>query len=268
MKEYVIKENALKENALKGNAVNAHKQNVLSLFIGFPTIHIVEMAAYHRFDAVVLDNEHGMLSDENIEHMVIAAELAGVKPLVRVPSSDAVYILKAMDRGAHGVHVPQVETKEQALEVVAAVKYPPLGRRGAAFSMRAARYGTIPIAEYLREANRRSFIAIHIESERALENVDAILEVEGIDLVYIGPTDLSVSLGYEGQVDHPQVIRAAEKIRDSAKKRGLSVGMHVKSAEGAKERFRWGADYVGITVTSLINGALSDYVRQARGEPL
>lgn len=240
------------------------KHTAFGVFIGFPSTQMVEMAAYNGFDVVVIDNEHGMLSPENVEHMVIAAELAGITPIVRVISSEPSEILKVMDRGAHGVHVPQVDTKEQAEQVVNAVKYPPVGKRGAAFSMRAARYGTVPISNYLNHANEQSLVCIHIESKIALDNLDDILSVSGIDMVYIGPTDLSVSLGYEGSIDHPEVLKAIDEINVIARKNGVKVGIHTKDSQGAKMRKEWGADYVCLTVTSLINHAFSQYIRGAK----
>ncbi|MEK6268593.1 MAG: aldolase/citrate lyase family protein [Planococcus sp. (in: firmicutes)] len=247
-------------NKLKAQLQADLKETALSVFVGFPSTQMVEMVAYNGFDVVVIDNEHGMLSDENVEHMVIAAENAGVTPLVRVVSSDPAHILKAMDRGAHGVHVPQVEDKEQATQVVKAVKYPPIGKRGAAFSMRAAKYGTEPIAEYLAHANTQSLVCIHIESEKAMENLEEILSVEGIDMVFIGPTDLSVSLGYGGSIDHPEVLKSIDEIYQLATERGVKVGIHTKSKEGARQREEWGADYVSLTVTSLLNEAFKDYI--------
>jgi 4-hydroxy-2-oxoheptanedioate aldolase len=233
----------------------------LGLFVGFPSTQMVEMAAYNGFEAVVIDNEHGMLSAENIEHMVIAAELAGVTPLVRVVSSLPSEILKALDRGAHGVHVPQVDSKAEAEMVVEAVKYPPTGKRGAAFSMRAARYGTVPVHEYLEHANRETLVGIHIESAKAVDRLDDILQVPGIDMIYIGPTDLSVSLGYGGRIDHPEVLKVVQHITALTKSRNVKVGIHVKDDKGALNRFREGADYVCLTVTSLINEAFSNYTR-------
>ncbi|MFM1652539.1 HpcH/HpaI aldolase family protein [Brevibacillus sp. B_LB10_24] len=253
-------------NKMKAQSNNHQQGTVFGVFIGFPSTQLVEMAAYNGFDTVVIDNEHGLLSAENVEHMVIAAELAGITPLVRVVSSEPGEILKALDRGAHGVHVPQIDTKEEAQRVVEAVKYPPAGKRGAAFSMRAAKYGTIPVHEYLDQANRETLVCIHIESAKALHNVKEILSVPGIDMVYIGPTDLSVSLGFGGRMDHPEVLKAIDDIYQSAKQRGVSVGIHTKDGKGARMRSEWGADYVCLTVTSLMNDAFSQYIHTAKGK--
>jgi 4-hydroxy-2-oxoheptanedioate aldolase len=251
-------------NKIKKNWNEGSGHQALGMFVGFPSTQMIEMAAYNGFDAVVLDNEHGMLSAENVEHMVIASELAGVTPLVRTVSSDPKEILKALDRGAHGVHVPQVDTKQEAEMVVEAVKYPPVGKRGAAFSMRAASYGTVPVYEYLEHANKETLVCIHVESAKAMDNLDDILQVKGIDMVYIGPTDLSVSLGYGGRIDHPEVLKAVESIYESAKKRNVKLGIHVKDDKGAINRLKNGADYVCLTVTSLINDSFSRYIRAVR----
>ncbi|WP_127584699.1 HpcH/HpaI aldolase family protein [Paenibacillus koleovorans] len=254
-------------NQLKAKCYNAASSTAFGVFIGFPSTQLVEMAAYTGFDAVVIDNEHGMLSAENVEHMVMAAELTGITPLVRVVSSDPAELLKAMDRGAHGVHVPQVETASEAIRIVEAVKYPPVGRRGAAFSMRAARFGTVPLSDYLERANEESFICIHIETGKALDNLQEILEVQGVDAVYIGPTDLSVSLGCKGDVDHPEVRKAMEQIRHAAVAAGRKLGIHSRHAAGAVLRQAWGADYVGVTVTSLVTDAFSEYIRAVKTKP-
>lgn len=254
------------DNKLKKKLYAAERTTAFGVFIGVPSTQMVEMAGYAGFDAVVIDNEHGLLSEENVEHMVIASELTGITPLVRVVSSEPSYILKAMDRGAHGVHVPQIDSKEEAERVVEAVKYPPAGKRGAAFSMRAARYGTVPVHEYLEHANRESLICIHIESEKAMGNLQEILRVPGIDMVYIGPTDLSVSLGCGGRIDHPEVLKAIDAIHQTAREFGVKVGIHTKDSKGAKMRKEWGADYVCLTVTSLLTDSFSQYVKAVKEE--
>ncbi|MFB4165313.1 HpcH/HpaI aldolase/citrate lyase family protein [Alteribacillus sp. JSM 102045] len=251
-------------NKLKQQLMDQTQATAFGVFIGFPSTQMVEMAAYNGFDVVVIDNEHGLLSTENIEHMVIAAEHAGVTSIVRVVSSESGEILKAMDRGAHGVHVPQVDTKEEAQQVVNAIKYPPVGNRGAAFSMRAARYGAVPIKDYLIHANEETLACIHIESKKALDNIEEIISVSGIDMVYIGPTDLSVSLGYEGSIDHPELLKAIDSIQETARKYDVKVGIHTKDSEGARLRKEWGADYVCLTVTSLLNQSFSGYIQNAK----
>jgi 4-hydroxy-2-oxoheptanedioate aldolase len=253
-------------NKLKAQLNHPLQGTAFGVFVGFPSTQMVEMAAYNGFDTVVIDNEHGLLSAENVEHMVIAAELSGVTPLVRVVSSEPGEILKALDRGAHGVHVPQIDSKEEAERVVEAVKYPPVGKRGAAFSMRAARYGTLPVHEYLEHANRETLVCIHIESAKAMSNLEEILSVPGIDMVYIGPTDLSVSMGFGGSIDHPEVLKAIDDIYQTAKQVRVSVGIHTKDGKGAQMRSKWGADYVCLTVTSLINEAFTQYIKVANEE--
>ncbi|MFD1849569.1 HpcH/HpaI aldolase family protein [Oceanobacillus bengalensis] len=252
------------QNKLKEKLTKNIEEPAYGIFIGFPSTQLIEMAAYNGFDVVVLDNEHGLLSPENMEHMVIASENAGITPLVRVTSSNPTAILKAMDRVAHGVHVPQVDSREEAEQVVAAVKYPPMGNRGAAFSMRAAKYGTVPVPEYLAHANNESLVCIHIESKEAVDNLDEILQVPGIDMVYIGPTDLSVSLGFNGDTEHPEVQKQVKRIYQSAKKYGVRVGMHTKNKQGALQLKESGVEYIGLTVTSLINKGFRTYIEAVK----
>ncbi|MCL6516073.1 aldolase/citrate lyase family protein [Alicyclobacillus sp.] len=251
-------------NTFKRKLLDPTADPPLSIFIGVPSAALVEMAAYAGFDAVVLDNEHGTFTHEQIEMLCAVAENAGVTPMVRVVSGERTEILKALDRGAHGLHVPQVNSPEEALAVVEAAKYPPLGKRGAAFSIRAARFGAIAVDRYLEEANRETCIAVHIETRRALERIDEILSVPGLDVAYIGPTDLSVSLGCAGQPDAPPVREAIDEILNAGRRHGVRVGIHVPNPHAARDRLRWGADYVGTTWSALIAGAFSGYVRGVR----
>ena len=175
----------------------------------FPSTQIVEMIGALGFDWVLIDCEHGTIDLESVEMMVMAAELSGITPIARPPSKSPDAILRVLDRGAMGVQVPHVNTADDARAVVEAVKYYPLGKRGIAAGTRPANYGLgLTAMEYVKQVNRETLVCVQLEEAEALHNIDAILEVEGIDIFFIGPADLSQSMGYPGRTDAREVQAA------------------------------------------------------------
>lgn len=231
---------------------------VVGCFHGFNSASVVEMLGFSGFDFVVIDNEHGPLTWGEVEEMIRAAELAGTMPFVRV-AYDAADIQKALDRGAYGIHVPMINSREQAIEVVQRAKFPPTGKRGTAYSCRSALYGVHSGAEYLQHANDEILIAVHIETPEAVENIEAIMSVEGIDVCYIGPTDLSVTMGYASEgPSHPEVQEAMNHVLESGRKHGVTVGTQVGNAPGVTKQMDWGAHYVGVGITPVLYSAFKE----------
>ncbi len=186
-------------------------QPALGVSVMFPSPQIIEIIGALGFDWVLIDCEHGTIDVESVERLVMAAEVSGITPIVRPPSRDAADILRVLDRGAMGVQVPHVNTAEDARAVVAAVKYHPLGTRGLAASTRPANYGIgLTAAEYVAQVNRETLVCVQLEEAEALRNINEILKVEGIDVFFIGPADLSQSLGYPGRPDAPEVRAAID----------------------------------------------------------
>ncbi|GAB7055237.1 MULTISPECIES: HpcH/HpaI aldolase/citrate lyase family protein [unclassified Paenibacillus] len=235
-------------------------------FIGFHSPSVVEILGHTGFDFVVIDNEHGPFSWGEVEEMIRAAELAGTVPIVRV-AYDKSDIQKALDRGAMGLHVPMVNTKEEAEEVVQKAKYPPVGRRGTAYSCRSAQYGKGGGAAYLQQSNEEILIAVHIETPEAVDHIDEIMSVPGIDICYIGPTDLSVTMGYSAEgPEHPEVQQAMDRVMAAGRKHGVTVGIQVASAPAVTQKQQWGAPYIGIAITPVLYNALGEVVKA--GNPL
>jgi len=174
--------------------------------------NVAYLLAQAGFEFLIIDNEHGAYSDETVSDIIAAARGADVAVIVRIPEIRRETILKPLDSGAAGLLVPQVNTPEEATEVVRLAKYPPMGARGVAMRRPHNRYARVNPAEYLQQANEETFIAVQAESIEAIPNLDAIAAVEGVDCVFAGPYDLSVSLGIPGQVDHPQEVEAIDKI--------------------------------------------------------
>ena len=162
------------------------KRALLGMFVGIPSPSLVEMCGHAGVDFVIVDNEHGPAGIESTEHMLRAARASGVIPVVRTLESD---ILRVLDIGASAIQVPQVNSAEQARRIVAAAKYPPLGMRGAAFSTRAAGYGFFAGDRHVADSNTGTAVIVMTETRTAIEKLDEILSVPGIDAVFFGPND-------------------------------------------------------------------------------
>lgn len=193
---------------------------------------VVELAGLAGYDGIRIDLEHSAFDLSDIHIKVLAAEKAGITPIVRVPSADPSFILRLLDMGVQGVTVPHITTAEQARAVVQAVRYPPAGARGIASSSRAALYGRVPTVRHIEESNREIMVGVLIEDAEALDEIDEIAAIPGIDLVAIGSNDLSKSLGVPGTVNHPTLVAAIEKISNAVKKGGqahLSISIEHRS---------------------------------------
>lgn len=180
-------------------------------FLQIPHGTPAEIFAQAGFDWLIIDMEHAPNDYGTLLSQLQAISGTGTVPFVRPHWNDAVAIKKILDCGAQGVLVPYVNTGEEAALAVAACRYPPLGVRGVSGSNRAARYG-MNVRNYLDSANREILVIIAIETREAIDNLDDILAVEGLDGVFIGPMDLSASLGHMGNPSHPEVLAAFAEI--------------------------------------------------------
>ena len=159
-----------------------------------------EIAAQYGIDMLCIDNEHYPFNPQRVEALARAAQIYGSGVVIRVPNEEAARVAQMMDCQLQGIKIPHVETKEQALAIVNAVKYAPVGTRGFCPITRAADYGfTASPADYPVRANRDSVVSIMVETKRGLENLDEILSIPEIDVVAIGPSDVSASYGLPGQ---------------------------------------------------------------------
>jgi 4-hydroxy-2-oxoheptanedioate aldolase len=185
---------------------------------GIPDPQIVELIGLAGFDAAFIDMEHTSFDLRDVQLLVMAAERVGITPIVRTPGFSPSFILRLLDMGVQGIQVPHVDSPETAREAVKAVRYPPLGDRGMAAGSRAAEYGRIPLVEHMAQSNREIILACMIEDMAAVERIDEIAAVEGVDLLAVGPSDLSRSLGVSGQPDHPRLVAAIDRVREAVKK--------------------------------------------------
>src|SRR5882762_7955182 len=162
---------------------------------GIPDPQIVEIIGLAGFDAAFIDMEHTTLDLHDVQACVMAAERVGITPIVRTPGFDPAFILRLLDMGVQGIQVPHIGDAATARAAVKAVRYPPLGDRGMAAGSRVADYGRIPLVDHMAQSNREILLACMIEDMEAVERIDEIAAVEGIDLLAVGPSDLSRSLG-------------------------------------------------------------------------
>jgi 4-hydroxy-2-oxoheptanedioate aldolase len=182
-----------------------------------------EIAARSGLDFVIIDMEHGTFGIESAAHMIRAAETCGTAPIVRIPESSRSTILKVLDAGAVGIIVPNVESAEQLREVVAATRYAPNGTRGACPCVRSTGHGVLEWDASVAWAEKNIMVIALVETKAGIENFEEIISVEGLNVVGIGQFDLSMSLGYEGDHHHPEVIRKQKEMNARALAKGVDV---------------------------------------------
>ena len=225
---------------------------------------VVEAIGHAGADFIILDMEHGPSSLRDLEHLIRAAELGGVLPIVRVPEQAWPMIGAALDLGAGGVQMPQVRSADDARRLITHARFAPLGQRGVCRHVRAACYSALDKQEYFAAANEAVLVA-QLEGKEALANLDAILAVEGLDVIFVGPYDLSQSLGVAGHVQHPAVVEAVEGIVRRADASGVLTGTFVETMEQAVFWREQGIRYISYGVDiSLLYGCVHGLVEEFR----
>ncbi|MDR1814417.1 MAG: aldolase [Tannerella sp.] len=207
----------------------------------------VECAGHAGFDFCILDMEHGPIDFFTLQNLIRGAEAAGILPVVRTYDSSETAIGKALDIGAKGIQVPQIQSAAQAREAVKAAKFYPQGERGVCRFVRAADYSSTPRDEYFAKANE-ALIILQVEGKQVINHLDEIFDVEGLDILFIGPYDLSQSLGVPGQVSHPSVLEAITNISSQAKKAGVVTGVFCDTPEAAAMWKQAGIQYISYSV--------------------
>lgn len=191
-----------------------------------------------------LDSEHSAALDPGAVQRIVQAVGSRCPTVVRVPTNDATWIHKALDAGADGVIVPHVRSAADARRAVSAAKYPPLGARSVGIA-RAHGYG-LRFAEYLGSANDRTALVVQIEDIDAVEALPEILGVSGVDAVFVGPYDLSGSMGLLGQIDHPSVRAAVDEVRRVCVETGMPLGIFTATAEAARAEVKSGSRLIAV----------------------
>ena len=217
-----------------------------------PSPQVVGMVGALGYDWVLIDCEHGAISLESVELMAMAAERAGLAAVGRPPSADPCTILALLDRGLDGIQVPHVSSAREAAAVVAAAQFPPAGRRSLAVGTRAGGYGLRPrTTDHAAAQARDVVIAVQVEDVAAVEQAPEIACVPGVDVVFVGPSDLSASMGHPGDTAHPDVRaalhRVCRQVRDAGKQCGTAGGLAaLRHAEA------WGVGYFYTHLPALL----------------
>lgn len=212
---------------------------------------IVEICGLAGFDFVILDIEHGYMSPETTVNLIRAAQITGMTPITRVTENSETIILRSLDVGAHGVQVPQINDAASAQLAVQRAKYHPQGMRGVAFP-RSADYGLVPIFDYFRRENEETMVVVHCENVIGLRNLEEIAAVPGVDVIFLGPFDLSQSMGIPGQVGSPQIQEAANRVVKVCEQYGKIPGIYCNTADEARKRAREGFKYIPIGMDSTL----------------
>jgi 2-dehydro-3-deoxyglucarate aldolase len=219
-------------------------------------VSIAEILASAGYDWVVVETEHTAIDVSEVLQLIIALERNGTVPLVRLAWNDPIQAKAVMDSGAAGVIVPMVNTRADAELAVRSIKYPPEGFRGVGLA-RAQGYGQT-FGEYVARANTDSLLMVQIEHIEAVGNIEEIVSVPGIDGTYIGPYDLSASMGLAGQLDHPEVQAAQRKVLEATLARGLAAGIHLvhpdRAARQLPEHVKAGYTFLALGTDILFLG--------------
>jgi 4-hydroxy-2-oxoheptanedioate aldolase len=255
----------MRPNAMK--AKFAAGEPALGLSVMIPSPQLVEMAGGLGFDWVLIDCEHGTINLETVEIMIIAAEASGLTPIVRPRSNAAPDILQAMDRGAAGVQVPHIMDGAAARAAVEAVKFHPMGGRSLAVGTRASGYAYRgSLGAFTDAANRETLVCVQIEDDAGVRNIDDILKVEGIDVVFIGPSDLSASMGYPGNANAEPVAKAINATLEKIVAAGKIPGMPA-TTENVGSAVARGVRYIYNHAPTLLGLAAKAYLEAGRGRP-
>ncbi len=224
-----LKENRVKK-ALKGGQVC-----IGSMVSSFRSPQIAQMFAVSGWDYLIMDTEHSFFDYGSLADIFSLARTEEIVPLVRVTVATYPYLARALDVGAMGVICPHVETPEEIRLILDSCLYAPLGQRGLSLSNIHLAHRRATQKEYVEWANANTLIVIQPETKKAIENIEKLVSIPGVDAVMIGPHDLSLSLGIVGQLKHPQMAEAYERIIAACQKFGVAPGIHLTEFDQAQE---------------------------------
>ncbi len=250
-------ENRVKARLAAGGAV-------YGCFTRYREPTFTEFIAMQGWDFIIFDGEHGTLGPREMELLCPLVELRGATPIARVATNQPHIILRVLDTGVHGIHVPWVNSAAGVEEAVQSTKYWPRGQRGLAGS-RASEWGmSESLAVYTERANRETMLIVHIETIDAVDAIDDYVAIDGVDVMFIGPTDLSHSLGHPGDAAHPEVVDAMERVAEAVVGSGKTLGIFAGTPEFAERWYERGARYFATTPDGFLKKGMQDYLDQVR----
>jgi len=249
----------------------ARGETQLGLWLSSTSSYLAEIAATSGYDWLLIDGEHAPNTVQDLYRQLQAIAPYRSQPVIRPVECQQALIKQVLDIGARTLLVPMIDTAEQARALVAATRYPPLGTRGVGAGVaRAARWGRVE--NYMARANDELCLLIQAESKTAIDNLDALLEVEGVDGIFIGPADLSASLGYPDNAAHPAVQQIIEQSIRRIRKAGKAAGFLAVDIAMAQRAISWGANFVAVGVdtmlyTDALDRRLAQFRQQASDAP-
>ena len=248
----MLKRNFLKEKLESGKAV-------LGTWSVIPSSVTTDIIASTGLDFLIIDSEHGPISFEAAQDMVITCESRGVSPVMRLGAINEADILKALDIGVHCIQIPNVNNKQDVEKIVQLAKYPPVGLRGFSPFTRAGNYSIKNAKLLTEEANKNTLIAINIEGQEAIEDIDNILKIKELDIIFIGLFDLSKALGIPGDVENPQVLKYLEELTIKINEAGKYSGTITTSKEKITSFLKINVKYiVHLVDCEMLRSAYSD----------
>jgi 2-keto-3-deoxy-L-rhamnonate aldolase RhmA len=207
---------------------------------------VMQLLANAGFDFVIIDNEHGAFNIETIADLSRTAKYVGLTPLVRVPEMTYPYIAQSLDAGAQGVVIPRIYHPDQVREAVQMTRYPPEGMRGSALTRGYTNFKSGVVSEIIATVNEETLLIIQIETREALESVDEIVSIPGVDAAFIGPNDLSIALGLPGQIDSPEVEAAIERTIAACQRHQVIPCIHMNDLKLAVHWARKGMRLISV----------------------
>jgi len=233
----MLKKNFVREKLESGGLV-------LGTWVVIPSVLNIDIVTSAGLDFVIIDREHGPITYEKAQEMAVACEANGASPLMRVGDIDKAAIQNVLDVGMHGIQVPNIDYPEDAQRVIECAKYPPEGNRGFSPFTRAGGYSINSSKMLMEKANDNTLVVLNIEGLEAIKNVDEILALEAVDILFVGLFDLSKALGIPGDVENPRIMEQLQRIVDKAERAGKYVGTIATSPERLRYFKSMGVKYL------------------------
>jgi 2-keto-3-deoxy-L-rhamnonate aldolase RhmA len=221
MQSSIIPENRLKKHLREG------KTAIGTMLVEIRQPSAMQVLANAGLDFVIIDNEHGAFNIETIADLCRFARKLGVTPIVRVPEWSYAHVTQPMDSGAQAIMAPRVTEPQQVVEILRMMKYPPSGRRGSVVARGHTDLKAGSIVDVMRDANEESMLVVQIETKEALERIDEILKIPGVDAAFVGPTDLSVALGIPGKMTDPVLVSAITEVIESCHRNDVTPAIQM-----------------------------------------
>jgi 2-keto-3-deoxy-L-rhamnonate aldolase RhmA len=213
---------------------------------------IARLYAAAGFDFIFIDMEHSAFGLETVGDIIALARIAGIVPIVRVPQAEYAFVARVLDQGAQGIIVPRVNDPQTVRDIVSWMRYPPDGIRGFADTAPQTDHQRVGVDEFIKANNHETLCVIQIERRRALENLDAMLAVPGVDVACMGCMDLSIDLGVPGQIEHPTMVAAIQQVVDAARRHNVASGIIIGQMDPINRWVRAGMRFASYATESLM----------------